>query len=131
MHTIYRVFVFILALIGAGEAQGINIAFSIINKFKDLIHVNTDASHGWIGVLLIILAFLAAFAALSGRLILYGGIVLIVVGVAFFFIVNGWALLASPQLILAGFFGVYYFYDLQTTRRLHGGISTDSSAAAA
>ena len=84
MHVIYRFFVFVLGLIGAGEALGINIFFSASRRFQDLVGLHPAVSHGWIGLVIVMLAFLGAVLALPQRLIPYGGALLVITGVAFF-----------------------------------------------
>jgi hypothetical protein len=121
VQLIYRLFVFLLGVMGAAAALGINVFYSSSTRFQNLVGLHPDASHGWIGLLVIVLAFLGAVLALFKGAIHVGGMLLLIAGIAFFFIVNWWALLASPQLILAGFFALYYYYDLRHVQALQEG----------
>ncbi|HEY7123935.1 MAG TPA: hypothetical protein VH540_08275 [Ktedonobacterales bacterium] len=116
MQFIYRLFVFLLGVIGAAAALGINVFYSSSTRFQNLVGTHPDASHGWLGLGLIVVAFLGALLSLFKGATHAGGILLIIAGIAFFFIVNWWALLASPQLILAGFFALFYYFYFQRVR---------------
>lgn len=116
MQLIYRLFVFVLGVMGAAAALGINVFYSASKRFQNLVGAHPDASHGWLGVGLIVLAFLGAILALFNGTIHVGGILMIIAGIAFIFIVNWWSLLASPQLILAGFFAFFYYYYMRRGR---------------
>lgn len=109
MEIVYRLIVFLLGLCGAAAALGINVFYSISTLFQSLVGFHPDASHGWLGLGCVVLAFMGACLVLVKSSIPVGAILLLIAGIAFFFVVNWWAWLASPQMFLAAFFAAYYY----------------------
>jgi hypothetical protein len=105
MRALYRSVVFLLGIIGAADALAINTIYSTIKRIARAVGLSLDATHGFLGLGLAILGFLGACVMLKWPIV--GGVMLLIAGIGFFFVVGWWALLASPQLLLAGFFGIY------------------------
>ncbi len=106
---IYRFFTFLLGILGAAAALGINIFYSASTRFQSVVGAHPDPSHGWLGLGCAILAFIASFLLLFRVSIPAGALLLIIAGIGFFFVVNWWAWLASPAMFLAAFFGLYQY----------------------
>jgi hypothetical protein len=80
--------------------------------------MHPDASHGWVGLGCVILAFIGACLLLFRGSIPVGVVMLLVAAIGFFFVVHWWALLASPQMLLAAFFGSYYYMGVKREHAL-------------
>lgn len=100
MRIVGRIAALIVGLIGAFDALVVNIVISTFHDVSRLLGFGADPTHGFIGLGLIILGL--AGAVISVRFPLVGGVLLLIAGVGFFFVVHWWALLASPQLLVAG-----------------------------
>lgn len=111
MQFVYRLFVCVLGIFGAAAALGINLFYSISTRFQNLVGLQPDAPHGWLGLGCAILGLIGACFLLFRASIPLGALMLVVAGISFFFVVNWWALLASPQMLLAAFFAAYYYID--------------------
>lgn len=99
MRSVARLSAFGIGLIGALDCLILNILVSLFHAVARLTG-STTASHGFIGLLIVALAVIGAILALFIPRV--GGVLLIIAGVAFFFVVHGWAVLSSPQLIIGG-----------------------------
>ncbi|HLW02537.1 MAG TPA: hypothetical protein VKT82_28045 [Ktedonobacterales bacterium] len=123
MQIVYRLIVFVLGIIGAAAALGINLFYSASTRFQGVVGLHPDASHGWLGLGCAILGFIGAFLLLFRVSIPAGAVLLVIAGIGFFFVVNWWALLASPQMLIAAFFALYYYFSIQRERALRQQIS--------
>ena len=94
-----RLATFLIGVIGAIDGIAINTIVSTVKAAARLMGADVDQSHGWIGLLLCLLALAAAFVAL--RWPSAAGLMFLVAGVGFVFVVHWWALLASPQMLVA------------------------------
>lgn len=103
MRTALRIAALVLGIVGAFDALVVNIAVSALKVFGRLVGMTTE-THGVIGILVVIVAIIGALLVL--RYPLVGGVLLLIAGIAFFFVAHWWALLASPQLLIAGLLGV-------------------------
>jgi hypothetical protein len=118
MQVIYRLITWLLGVIGAAAALAINIIYSSSTRFQSLVGMHPDASHGWLGLGCAILAFIGACLLLF-RLTIPGGVVLLLIaGIGFFFVVGAWALLASPQMFIAAFLGMYHYMETKRAQEL-------------
>lgn len=122
MQFVYRFFVFLLGIVGAAAALGINVFFSVSTRFQSLVGFHPDASHGWLGLGCVVLAFIGACLLLLRITIPAGALLLIIAGIGFFFVVNWWAALASPQMFLAAFFAIYYYVNERQMRSLEAAL---------
>lgn len=118
MQFVYRFFAFLLGMAGAAAALGINVFYSTSTRFQSLVGFHPDASHGWLGLGCVVLAFIGACLLLFRLTIPAGALLLVIAGIAFFFVVNWWAWLASPQMFMAAFFAAYYYVGLQREQAL-------------
>lgn len=99
MRFALRLATFLVGIIGAIDGIVINAIVSGVNAAARLMGADVVQSHGWIGLLLCLLALFGAFVAL--RWPIPAGIMFVIAGVGFFFVVHWWALLASPQMLVA------------------------------
>jgi hypothetical protein len=104
MRTTLRIAALVLGIIGAFDALVVNVAVSILGRFRELVGWTPDTTHGFIGILVVILALVGA--VLVVRYPVLGGALMIIAGLAFFYVAHWWGLLASPQLLIAGLLGV-------------------------
>jgi hypothetical protein len=111
MRTALRVAAFVVGLIGVIDALVINLIVSAFHAAQSILGGSADPSHGFIGLVICLVALIGAVLVFRQQAI--AGVLLIVAGIAFFLIVHWWALLASPQLIVAG---VLAILDWQATR---------------
>lgn len=118
MQIIYRLFVFLLGIAGAAAALGINVFYSSSTRFQSLVGFHPDASHGWLGLGCVVLAFIGACLLLFRLTIPAGVLLLLIAGIGFFFVVNWWAWLASPQMFMAAFFAAYYYLGVRREQAL-------------
>ncbi len=110
MRTAVRVAAFAVGLIGVIDALVINLIVSAFHAARTILGGTADPSHGFIGLVICLLGLVGAILVFRQQVI--AGALLIVAGIAFFLVVHWWALLASPQLIVAG---VLAILDRQTT----------------
>ena len=99
MQPVIRFATLVIGLIGAIDLLILVVLVSLYESVERLTGADPN-SHGFIGLGLFALALVGSFLALFVPRA--GGILLIVAGVGFFFVVHWWALLASPQLVLGG-----------------------------
>lgn len=118
MQIIYRIIMWLLGVIGAAAALAINIIYSTSTRFQSVVGMHPDTSHGWLGLGCAILAFIGACLLLFRFSIPAGVVLLVIAGIGFFFVVGAWALLASPQMFVAAFFGIYYYLAEKREREL-------------
>jgi len=114
MRTTLRIVALVLGIVGAFDALFINVAVSTLGRFKDIVGMTTP-THGFIGMLVVLVAL--AGAVLVVRFPVAGGVLLLIAGLAFFFVAHWWALLAAPQLLIAGLLGV-----AERSEPVHAGI---------
>lgn len=116
MRTVLRLAALIVGIIGAFDGLVVNVVVSASRDVSRLLGGSADPSHGVIGALLCLVALIGAIAAL--RVPVVGGILLLIAGVGFFFIVHWWALLAAPQMLVAGILAVADQGTGRTTREV-------------
>jgi hypothetical protein len=111
MRTALRIAAFAVGLIGVVDALVINLIVSAFHAARTILGGSADPTHGFIGLMLCLIGLIGAVLVFRQQII--SGVLLILAGIAFFLIVHWWALLASPQLIVAG---VLAILDWQATR---------------
>lgn len=95
----FRTIATIVGLIGSVIALIIATLYTVTHALGKVAGVSNDSSHlGW-GLLVILIGAVGAF--LAPLVPILAAIMLFAAGVAFFFIVGWWALIASPFLIVA------------------------------
>lgn len=114
MRTTLRIAALVLGIVGAFDALVINVAVSLSGRFRDMVGMTTQ-THGFIGILVVLVALVGA--VLVVRWPVAGGTLLLIAGLAFFFVAHWWALLAAPQLLIAGLLGV-----AERSEPVHAGI---------
>ncbi len=96
----FRTIATIVGLIGAVVAFIIVALYTLAHALGRITGVSNNPSHFWWGLLVILIGVVGAF--LAPLLPIVSAIMLLGAGIAFFFIVGWWALIASPFLIVAG-----------------------------
>lgn len=113
MRTALRITAFIIGIIGFVDGVIANIIVSAYRDVARLVGVNNVPSHGVIGFILCLVGLIGAFLAL--RQAYLSALLLVIAAVGFFFVAHWWALLASPQFIVAAVLAVM---DRQESPRL-------------
>jgi hypothetical protein len=97
-----RILALVIGLIGTVIAFFINLLYSSFHVLGRVAGITNDQTHFFWGLVVV-------FVGLVGSLFAFfipsiGMVLLLVAGIAFFFIAGWWALLASPFLLVAAFF---------------------------
>jgi len=100
MRTLLRVSAFIIGLIGVFDGLVMNIIVAIYRHVANALGSGVTPSHGFIGLIFCVVALVGA--AVTLRMPLIGGLLLLIAGVGIAFVLLWWALLVTPQLIVAG-----------------------------
>jgi hypothetical protein len=95
-----RTIALIVGLIGAILALVINILYNVFNVLGVVAGVTNDSGHFLLGLFVALVGAVGAF--LAPILPIVAAIMLLAAGVAFFFAVGWWAMIASPFLLVAG-----------------------------
>ncbi len=94
-----RMLALIAGLFGVVVAFFINLLYSSLHVLGRVAGITNDSSHFFWGLLVVLIglvgSLLVAFVPIAGA------VLLLVAGIAFFFIAGWWALLASPFLLIA------------------------------
>ena len=77
----------------------VNLLYSFLHVLGRVAGITNDSSHFFWGLLVIFIGFVGSLLVLFSPTV--GAVLLLVSGIAFFFIAGWWALLASPFLLLA------------------------------
>lgn len=99
MQLTLRTLAMIIGIFGAVIAFIINILYSSFHVLGRVTGITADQSHFFWGLLVILIGFIGSLLVLVSPVV--GAVLLAVAGIAFFFIVGWWALLASPFLLVA------------------------------
>ena len=94
-----RTFALIIGLIGVVIAFIINLLYSSLHVLGRVTGITNDQSHFFWGLLVIAVGLVGSLSVLFMPTV--GVVLLLVAGIAFFFIAGWWALLASPFLLIA------------------------------
>lgn len=94
-----RTIAMIVGLIGALLALVINIFYSLLHTLGEIAGISSDTTHFFYGLFVVLVGAVGAF--LAPILPIVSAIMLAAAGVAFFFIVGWWALIASPFFLVA------------------------------
>lgn len=95
----FRTIALIVGLIGTVLAFIVNLLYSLFHVLGRVSGISNDPSHFWWGLLVVLLALIGSF--LAPVFAIGAAILLLGTGIAFFFIVGWWAVIASPFLIVA------------------------------
>ena len=96
-----RTLALIIGLIGAVAAFIINLLYSSLHVLGRVAGITNNASHFFWGLIVVLIGFAGSLFAVFFPTT--GVVLLVVAGIAFFFIAGWWALLASPFLLIAAF----------------------------
>jgi hypothetical protein len=99
MQFTLRTLAMIIGLFGTIIAFFINILYSTFHVLGRITGITANQSHFFFGLLVVLIGLIGSLAVLLTPIV--GAVLLLVAGVAFFFIAGWWALLASPFLLIA------------------------------
>lgn len=103
MRFIARILALILGLVGSAIALIVNISYSTFHHVMGILGDATlTRTHGFIGFLLVVVGAIASFVALFQPLV--AAVLLLVVGIALFFVIKGFAILSILFFVLAAIF---------------------------
>lgn len=103
MRFIARIVALILGLVGSIIAFVVDISYSTFHHVAGFLGDSTlNRTHGFLGFGLVLIGVIASFLALFSPII--AAILLFLVGIAFFFVVKGFALFSILFFILAAIF---------------------------
>jgi len=94
-----RLLAMITGLVGVIIAFVINILYSFFHALSRVVGIPTSQSHFFYGLLVVVIGLVGSLLAMF--IPIAGAVLLVVSGIAFFFIAGWWALLASPFLLVA------------------------------
>ncbi len=94
-----RTLAMIIGLLGVVLAFIINLLYSSLHVLGRITGITSDQSHFFWGLIVILIGLVGSLFALFIPTV--GVVLLVVAGIAFFFIAGWWALLASPFLLIA------------------------------
>jgi hypothetical protein len=77
----------------------INLLYSFLHVLGRVAGITNDSSHFFWGLLVILIGFVGSLLVMVFPTV--GAVLLLVAGIAFFFIAGWWALLASPFMLIA------------------------------
>ena len=95
----FRTIALIIGIVGTVIAFIINILYSLAHVLGHVAGISDDPAHFWWGLLVVLLALVGSF--LAPVLPIVAAVLLVGTGIAFFFIVGWWAVIASPFLFVA------------------------------
>jgi hypothetical protein len=101
-----RVPAMIIGLFGVIVAFCINLLYSFLHFLRSVAGITSNQPHFFWGLLVIFIGLVGSLFALFIPTV--GVVLLVVAGIAFFFIAGWWALLASPLLLIAAFLAFRY-----------------------
>jgi hypothetical protein len=93
-----RVIALILGLIGVVIAFTINLLYSSLHVLGRVAGITDDSTHFFWGLVVVLIALVGSVLAMF--IPSAGAVLLLIAGIAFFFIAGWWALLASPFLLV-------------------------------
>ena len=94
-----RIVAMIVALFGVIVAFFLNLLYSSFHVLGRVAGITTDSTHFFWGLLVVLIGLIGSLLEPFSPMI--GAVLLVVAGIAFFFIVGWWALLASPFMLAA------------------------------
>ena len=97
-----RLLTLIIGLIGTVIAFFINLFYSSFHVLGRVAGITNDQTHFFWGLVVVLVGLVGSLFAMFIPSV--GMVLLLVAGIAFFFIAGWWALLASPFLLVAAFF---------------------------
>ncbi len=95
----FRALAAIVGLLGTVLALLINILYSLSHVLGRASGITSNPSHFWWGIVVVIVAFIGS--CLAPVFAIGAAILLLATGIAFFFVVGWWAVIASIFLFLA------------------------------
>jgi len=97
-----RILSLIIGLIGVVIAFFVNLFYSSFHVLGRVAGITNDQTHFFWGLFVVLIGLVGSVLALF--IPIAGAVLLLIAGIAFFFIAGWWALLASPFLLVAAFF---------------------------
>jgi hypothetical protein len=108
-----RLVTFLVGLLGVVIAFIINALYSFLHVLGRVTGITNNQSHFFWGLFVILIGFVGSLFAPFVPIV--GGVLLLIAGIAFFFIAGWWALLASPFLLVAAFLAFKYSREQRQT----------------
>jgi len=93
-----RLIALILGLIGVVIAFTINLLYSSLHVLGSIAGFTADSTHFFWGLFVVLIGLVGSILAMF--IPIAGAVLLLIAGIAFFFIAGWWALLASPFLLV-------------------------------
>lgn len=93
-----RILALICGLIGVAVAFIINLLYSSLHVLGRVAGITNDQTHFFWGLFVILIGLVGS--VLTMFIPIAGAVLLLIAGIAFFFIAGWWALLASPFLLI-------------------------------
>ena len=106
-----RVFALIWGLIGVVVAFTINLLYSSLQVLGRVAGITNNQTHFFWGLFVVLIALVGSVLAMF--IPIAGAMLLLIAGIAFFFIAGWWALLASPFLLV----GAVLAYNMSRTKQ--------------
>ena len=94
-----RTIALIVGLIGAILALIIDVLYSLLHALAHVTGVSNDRTHFFYGLVVVIVGAIGAFLAPIQPII--AAVLLVIAGIAFFFVVGWWALFTLPFFLIA------------------------------
>ena len=113
MQFSMRVLAMIIGLVGVVVAFIVNLLYSSLHVLGRIAGVAYGPSHFLFGLLVVLIGLIGSVLALFAPIA--GAVLLLVAGIAFFFIAGWWALFASPFLLIAAVLAFEHSREKQPT----------------
>jgi hypothetical protein len=94
-----RIVAAVIGVVGAIVAFIVNALYSGIHDVMKASGAFSGRTHGFIGLLLVVVGLVGAFAGIPWPIA--GAVLMLIAGLGFIYVVHWWALVASPLFILA------------------------------
>jgi len=105
----------IIGIVGALVALVIDILYALAHVLGRVAGMNTDSSHFFGGLGVVLVAFIGALLAAVSPLV--GAVLLVVAAIGFFFVVGWWAVIAAPFLLGAAYLA-YRYHEARQERSI-------------
>jgi len=94
-----RTIALIIGLVGTAFALVVTLLYTVFHILGQIAGITQDSAHFLAGLLVVLMG--VAGSLMAPILPLFAGLLLLIAGVAFFWVVGWWALIVSPFLLVA------------------------------
>jgi hypothetical protein len=112
-----RMLALIVGLFGVIVAFFVNLSYSSLHFLARVAGITNNQTHFFWGLLVVLIGLVGSLFVLFTPIV--GAVLLLVAGIAFFFIAGWWALLASPFLLIAA--ALAYTHSREQPQRVSQG----------